>query len=110
MSNDTRQVYDAHLAALAAADLDAIVAGYDAEAVLASNAGIGRGHEYIRTVFAGFLDGNAVEPVSQVQELDNVLYVSWTASTPDGDLAGADTFVVREGLIAVHSGFFTRTG
>lgn len=105
MPLDARAAYDQHVAALAAGDLDAIVAGYDENAVLVGPTGSGRGHDFIRTVFAEvptILDDR--QPEVTIQVVDEVLVAVWT-SHPAAPVpaTGVDTFVFRDGLIVVHT-------
>ncbi|MCD2191958.1 nuclear transport factor 2 family protein [Actinomycetospora endophytica] len=109
MTRSVRRVFDEHVAAVRDRDLDAIVAGYAADAVLADSDRIGRGHDYIRAVHAATLDAAAgLDPAMEVFELGEVVFVSWRATRDDGpDLVGTNTFVVVDGVITVNTAFMS---
>ena len=109
MTTDVRQVFEKHVAAVLDHDLDAIVAGYAEDAVLADSDRIGRGHDYIRAVHAATLDAASdLEPVMDVLEQGDVVFVSWRAAPAVGpDLVGTNTFVIVDGLIAVNTAFMS---
>ena len=74
MTSTALQVFQQHLDALAARDLDAVVAGYAPGAVLVDTDRIGQGHDHIRAVFADVLDAAAdLQPESTVLEADDVV-------------------------------------
>lgn len=52
MSDAPRQVYDEHVRALAAGEVDAVAAGCAADAVMVANGAVHSGREAIRAVFA----------------------------------------------------------
>jgi ketosteroid isomerase-like protein len=97
----TKSVLDHHMAALLADDLDEVMTDYTEDSVFITNlGGVIKGLEGIRGVFgasgaamAGF--EGAVEEVD-----DDVAFVVWKS-----DLMpfGTDTFVVRDGKIAVQT-------
>lgn len=109
MTSSTRKAFDRHVAAVSDRDLDAIVAGYAPDAVLADTDRIGRGHDYIRAVHAATLDeAAALEPALEVLEDGNVVFVAWQATPPTGPaLHGTNTFVITDGLITVNTAFMT---
>ena len=111
MSNEAMRVYERHVAALMAPDLDAVVSGYAMNAVLADTNRIGHGHEHIRAVFEQKLEAaSRLEPELEVYQSGNVVFVSWRAKRSGGDnLVGGETFVVADGLITVHTSFVTET-
>ncbi len=102
MTRSPQEVFAHHGAALAAADLDKIVADYADDAVLITPAGSARGPEGVRGVFAtllGDLPNARWDLKTQVFDGD-VLLLEWAA---DSDLNrvddGVDTFVFRDGMI-----------
>ena len=112
MTSTALQVFQQHLDALAARDLDAVVASYAPDAILVDTDRVGQGHEHIRAVFAEVLDAAAdLHPESTILERDGVVYVSFRAERAGmADLVGTDTFVVEDGLITVHTGFNISVG
>jgi ketosteroid isomerase-like protein len=109
MTSSTLQAFERHSAAVRDRDLDAIVAGYAPDAVLADTNRIGRGHDYIRAVHAETLDAAAaLEPSLEVLEDGDVVFVAWHAAPADGpELRGTNTFVITGGLIAVNTAYLT---
>ena len=107
MTSSVRQVFDRHVAAVADGDLDAIVAGYAPDAVIADTNRIGRGHEHIRAVHAEVLETAAdLNPAMEVSEDSDVIFVTWRAEPAGGrPLVGTNTFVISDGLIAVNTAF-----
>ena len=107
MTSSARQAFERHVAAVADGDLDAIVAGYAPDAVLADTSRIGRGHQFIRAVHAEVLKTAAdLNPVMEVFEDGDVIFVFWRAEPAGGPpLAGTNTFVVSDGLITVNTAF-----
>jgi len=104
-TEQTEAMMEHHSEALAAevmdeAALDELLSDYHEDAVFISNlGGIVRGHDAIRTIFssAGAMPG--FERTSRHVEGDTG-YVTWKA---DGIPFGADTFVMRDGKIAVQT-------
>ncbi|MBE7189299.1 nuclear transport factor 2 family protein [Jatrophihabitans endophyticus] len=102
---DVRVLYERHVAAVAADDVDAIVAGYGQDAVLIGPAGGGRGSEFVRSVFAaagGILDD--LQPETTVDVVGDVVLAVWHSGRgADRDVSGCDTFVFDDGLIVAHT-------
>lgn len=101
-------VLEHHLASFGAGDLDGILSDYAPDAVLFTPDGPLRGHAGIKPLFETLLaefarPGAAFTMKRQFVE-GNYAYIVWTAETADNvyELA-TDTFVVREGKIAVQS-------
>ena len=92
--------------ALAAGDLDEIVADYADDSVVITSAGIARGRDGVRTVFAKLLDDlpNAAWDL-KTQILDgDVLFLEWAADSAVNRVDdGVDTFVFRDGMIQVQT-------
>jgi hypothetical protein len=107
MTSSAMQAFERHVAAVSDGDLDAIVASYAPDAVLADTNRIGRGHEHIRAVHAEALQAAAeLDPVMKVLEENGVIFVSWRAEPAGGPpLVGTNTFVISDGLITVNTAF-----
>ncbi|SON59959.1 hypothetical protein MSIMFI_01449 [Mycobacterium simulans] len=105
-----QEVFAHHGKALAAGDLDAIVADYTDDSVVITSAGIARGKDGVRTVFVKLLDDlpNAVWDLkSQIFEGD-VLFLEWAANSALNRVDdGVDTFVFRDGAIWVQTVRYT---
>ncbi|BBX99170.1 nuclear transport factor 2 family protein [Mycobacterium lacus] len=102
MTRTLQQVFAHHGKALAAGDLDEIVADYADDSVFITPSGVARGKEGIRKAFAKLLDDlpdAAWDLKTQIFDGD-VLLLEWTAdSTVNRVDDGVDTFVFRDGVI-----------
>ena len=81
MARTPQEIFQHHVAAIGAGDVDAVVADYAEDAVLVTPQGVTRGREGIRQVFTsllGDLPDAAWEVPTQVFEGD-VLLIEWTA-------------------------------
>jgi hypothetical protein len=100
------EIWQHHLDALNAGDLDGIVADYADDAVLITPDNIWRGKDGIRTAYAqsGEQFRNvAFDRPTQIF-VGNVLFVEFTGSSAEtAVLAGAETFVFRDGLIQAQT-------
>ncbi|BBY40377.1 hypothetical protein MMAN_45110 [Mycobacterium mantenii] len=105
-----QEVFAHHGTALAAGDLAEIVVDYAEDSVLISPAGVARGKDAIRRVFATLLgdlpDANW-DLKTQLFD-DDVLFLEWTADSAVNRVDdGVDTFVFREGMIRVQTVRYT---
>ncbi len=102
MTRTPQEVFAHHGKALAAGDLDEIVADYADDSVLITPAGAARGKDGIRQAFAtllGDLPDAAWDLKNQVFEGD-VLFLEWAADSATNRVDdGVDTFVFRDGVI-----------
>jgi ketosteroid isomerase-like protein len=98
-SDDTMRVLERHGAAAAANDLEAIMADYAEDAVLISpRHGVLRGAE-IRTFFERPSDMTGFEVITLLIDQEVAFFTWKTDAVP----FGSDTFVVRDGRIAVQT-------
>jgi hypothetical protein len=100
------EVWQHHLAALDAGDLDEIVADYADDSVLITSNNIWRGKDGVRTAYAqsGEQFKNVVFDRPTQIFAGNVLFVEFTGSSAETTvLAGAETFVFRDGLIQTQT-------
>ena len=97
----TKAILDHHTEMLDAGDVDGLMEDYAEDAVFISNlGGVVSGLDAIRGIFAATSGGIAgLEPGVEYVDGD-VAYITWTA---DGIPFGTDTFVIREGKIAVQT-------
>lgn len=109
-SRSPQEVFAHHGAALAAGDLDEIVVDYAEDSVLISPAGIARGKDAIRAVFATLLADlpDANWDLTTQLFADDILFLVWTADSAVSRVDdGVDTFVFREGMIRAQTVRYT---
>jgi len=104
----TQDVIDSHLKCFGARDLEGILSDYAPDAVLFTPEGLLRGIEAIRTLFrallAEFGKPGAAFNLKHVSVEGDHGYILWSAETADNVYElGTDTFVVRDGRIALQS-------
>ncbi|GAB1816572.1 nuclear transport factor 2 family protein [Mycobacterium sp. MUNTM1] len=105
-----QQVFAHHGTALAAGDLDEIVVDYAEDSVVLSPAGIARGRDAIRSVFATLLADlpNAQWDLRTQLFDEEVLFLEWTADSAVNRVDdGVDTFVFRDGMIRAQTVRYT---
>ena len=105
MARTPQEIFQHHVAAVGAGDVDAIVADYAEDAVLVTPEGVTRGRDGIRQVFTsllGDLPDAAWEVPTQVFEGD-VLLIEWTAVAEKARAEGVDTFVFADDAIRVQT-------
>jgi hypothetical protein len=102
MTRTPQEVFAHHGQALAAGDLDAIVADYADDSVVITSAGVAGGKDEIRQVFVKLLD-DLPEAAWDLKTLifdGDVLLLEWAAdSAVNSADDGVDTFVFRDGMI-----------
>jgi uncharacterized protein (TIGR02246 family) len=105
--NDTPQmVFQRHVAALLAGDVDAIAADYTADAVVLTPTGEHRGVEQVRAYYAGVAQALPKPSLEAKVALfaDDALLLHWTADSTLHSIAdGVDTFVFRDGKIRLQT-------
>jgi uncharacterized protein (TIGR02246 family) len=106
MTRTPQEVFAHHARALAAGDLDGIVADYTGDSVLITSGGVMRGKDGIRAAFVKLLDelpNAAWDLKTQIYEGD-VLFLEWVADSAVSRVDdGVDTFLFRDGMIAVQT-------
>ena len=104
----TTDVLDNHLTCFGKRDLEGILADYAPDAVLFTADGPLKGRDRIKPLFEAMLEefgkpGASFSLKQRSVEGDHA-YIVWTAQTADNVYElGTDTFVVRNGKIAVQS-------
>ncbi|MBB3086555.1 nuclear transport factor 2 family protein [Geodermatophilus sabuli] len=105
MARTPQEIFQSHVTAIGAGDVDAVVADYAEDAVLITPDGVTRGRDGIRQVFTSLLgdlpDAQWTAP-TQVYEGD-VLFVEWTAVAEKARAEGVDTFVFSGNSIRVQT-------
>ena len=110
MARSPQQVFEHHVEALGAADLDGIVEDYTDDAVFITPAGVKRGKDGIREAFTKLLadvpNADWALP-TQIYEGD-VLFLEWTATSAETKVEdGIDTFIFRDGMIRLQTVRYT---
>lgn len=110
MARSPQEVFAHHVQALGAGDLGEIVADYAEDAVFISPTGVLRGLAGIRAAFTQLLadlPNASWDLKTQIYEGD-VLFLEWAADAGATFVDdGIDTFVFRDGLIAVQTVRYT---
>ena len=106
--SSTEEVLDRHLHCFGKGDLDGIVADYSSSAVMFTPQGPLKGPSAIRSLFQAIFTEFGKPGASfslQLRSVDgDYAYILWSAETADNVYeAVADTFVVQNGQISVHS-------
>lgn len=110
MTRTPQDVFAHHGQALAAGDLDAIVADYSDDSVVITSAGVARGKDEIRRVFVSLLDDlpDADWNLKNLIFEGDVLFLEWAAdSAVNRADDGVDTFVFRDGMIRAQTVRYT---
>lgn len=106
-----QEVFDSHLALRHRHALEEDIAtNYADDVVLLTLTGVYRGRDGVRACAAElqhyFPDGDYAYRVCQVE--GEVAFLSWSGRSPAGEVRdGADTFVIRDGRIAVQTIHYT---
>ena len=106
---DTQEVLDHHLAAFGAGDADEIANDYTDASILINQQGVVIGREAIRETFRGifasvFAPGTYDFTMDLTRVEGDAAYIVWHARCEKVDIAfGSDTFIVRDGTIAVQT-------
>jgi len=113
-TSTTEAVVNHHLERFLALDLQGVVADYAPDAVLIVPTGVLRGvpeiTPFFQPLFAEFAKPGATFELQQQVIEGEVAYIRWIGETPDNAYQlGTDTFLVRNGKIAVQTFAFTAT-
>jgi hypothetical protein len=105
-----QEVFNHHVQALGAEDLDEIVADFSDDAIFITPAGVLRGKDSIRQAFAGVLSQlpQATWDLKTILFEDDILFLEFGAEGGGNRIDdGVDTFVFRDGLIRVQTVRYT---
>jgi ketosteroid isomerase-like protein len=110
MTRTPEEVFQHHVQALGAGDLDEIVADYSDDAVFITPAGVKRGKAGVREGFTQLLadvpNADWTLP-TQIYEGD-ALFLEWTATSASTKAEdGIDTFIFRDGEIRLQTVRYT---
>jgi uncharacterized protein (TIGR02246 family) len=104
-----REVFQHHARSLGAGDVDEILSDYTDDSVLITPDKVLKGRSAIRAAFEGFVSG-VFKPGSYELTMDKlsvegeIVYAVWHAKCAAVDIVlGTDTFLVRDGKIAVQT-------
>jgi ketosteroid isomerase-like protein len=106
---DTKAILEHHLDALAKGDVDMVLEDYTDDSVLMTADGVVRGRDALGDTFSGFFAGlfapGTYELVLDRMEVEgDVAFITWHAMCAGAEIGlGTDTFVVRDGKIAVQT-------
>ncbi len=112
MPRTPQEIFAHHGQALAAGDLDGIVADYSEDAIFVTPAGTRRGKEGVREGFIQLLADlpNASWELPTQIYADDVLLLEWKAESRETKVEdGIDTFLFAEGMIRVQTVRYTLT-
>jgi uncharacterized protein (TIGR02246 family) len=110
MTRTPEEIFQHHVQALGAGDLDEIVADYSDDAVFITPAGVRRGKDGIREAFTQLLADvpNADWTLPTVIYEGDVLFLEWTATAATTKVEdGIDTFIFSDGLIRLQTVRYT---
>ena len=101
---ETQSVWEEHIAAWDANDLDAIMKDYTEESVMILNNSMLKGTEAIRNVFAKLFElfNNGHNEIARAVITGEVIYITWnfTPQAENGNsYFGTDSFFVQDGII-----------
>ena len=106
LSGDTAEVWDHHIAAWEARDLDAIASDYSETSVLVINNQVYVGPEQIKPVFARLFEifDAGTNAVDEPLLIDRLVYITWHFQ-PEGAPVhhGTDSFVIENGKIVYQT-------
>jgi hypothetical protein len=105
-----QEVFDHHVQALGAEDLDEIVADCSDDAIFITPAGVLRGKDGIRQAFTKLLSEvpQAAWDIKTTIYEDDVMFLEWGPEGSGNRIEdGIDTFVFRDGLISVQTVRYT---
>ena len=106
MTRTPQEVFAHHGKALAAGDLDEIVADYADDSVVITAAGVARGKDGVRNAFATLLDElpDAAWDLKTQIFAGDILFLEWAADSAVNRVDdGVDTFVFRDGMIRAQT-------
>ena len=110
MARTPQEIFDHHVQALGAEDLDGIVSDYADDAIFVTPDGVLRGKDGVRQGFVkliGDVPGAQWELPTMIFE-DDVMLLEWKAESKNVRVEdGIDTFVFRDGLIRVQTVRYT---
>lgn len=107
VTNATKEALARHQQAFGSGDIEAMIGGYSADAVMLTPGGLVRGADALRPVFEGLFAewGKPTTKFEMKQEIvdGEYAYMFWDAETDDNIYEGGmDAFVIRDGKKIAH--------
>lgn len=105
MARTPQEIFDHHLHALIARDVDDLLTDYTDDSVLITAAGVATGLGGIRAAFSQLSDAlaAAVFDIKSKTYHGEILLLEWTLDSPGFQVDGVDTFVFGEDSIRVQT-------
>jgi hypothetical protein len=106
MTDSPEAVFERHVAALMAGDLDSLAADYSEDALIITSDGEFRGQAGVREVFTPLMQA-LPEPTLEAKVAafaDDALFLRWSADSAANSVSdGVDTFVFADGKIRLQT-------
>jgi len=105
MGRTPQEIFDHHIHALVARDVDDLLADYTDESVLVTVDGVAQGRDGIRAAFSRLADAlaEAVFDIKSKTYHGDVLLLEWTLDSPGFQVDGVDTFLFGDDSIRVQT-------
>jgi hypothetical protein len=105
MARTPQEIFDHHLHALVARDVDDLLVDYTDDSVLITPAGAAQGRDGIKAAFSQLSDAlaSAVFDIKSKTYHDEILLLEWTLDSPGFQIDGVDTFVFGDDSIRVQT-------
>ncbi|BBX20648.1 hypothetical protein MTER_00590 [Mycolicibacter terrae] len=105
MPRTPQEIFDHHLHALVARNVDELLVDYDDDSVLITAAGVAQGRDGIRAAFSQLSDAlaSAVFDIKSKTYHGEILLLEWTLDSPGFQVDGVDTFVFGDDSIRVQT-------
>jgi len=105
MARTPQEIFDHHIRALLARDVEALLTDYTDESVLITPAGVAAGLTAIRAAFGQLADAlaGAEFTIGSQTHHDDVLLLEWTLDAPAFAVRGVDTFLFDADSIRVQT-------
>jgi ketosteroid isomerase-like protein len=108
MSQSTEEVFNRHLQAFGAGDIDAMMADYTEDSFIISPFGLMKGLAALRAFFEQiskeFSAPGTVFNLNETVIEGEIAYITWSAETAANTYSyGSDTFVIRDGKFVAQT-------
>lgn len=105
MARTPQEIFDHHLHALMARDVDELLVDYTDDSALITAAGVAQGREGIRAAFSQLSEAlaSAVFDIKSKTYHGEFLLLEWTLDSPGFQVDGVDTFVFGDDSIQVQT-------
>lgn len=105
MARTPQEIFDHHIHALVARDVDDLLADYTDDSVLITAAGVAQGRDGIRAAFSQLADAlaSAVFDIKSKTYHGEILLLEWALDSPGFQVDGVDTFIFDDDSIRVQT-------